>query len=91
MSEFHEFDTGHSGGSPTPPMFSKPKNPQFEVHELPDGPPQHHVKLDPQPHVREVSPPAPEVSKSINQKGPDVYYPPGSEFTKSVQETDEMK
>lgn len=87
MSEFHEFDTSHSGGSPTPPMFSKPKNTQFEVQELPDGPPQHHVKLDPQPHVREVSPPAPAAPKSVNQKGPEVYYPPGSEFTKSVQAT----
>jgi len=87
MSEFHEFDTSHSGGSPTPPMFSKPKNTQFEVQEIPDGPPQQHVKLDPRPHVREVSPPAPAAPKSVNQKGPEVYYPPGSEFTKSVQAT----
>merc|ERR1712198_747302 len=82
MSEFHEFDVGHSGSSPTPPMFApKPKPSQMEISELPDGPSSStHVKLDPQPHVREVSPPPP---KSVNQKGPAVYYPP--EFTKSPE------
>merc|ERR1712064_175989 len=81
MSEFHEFDVGNSGSSPTPPMFAPKQKPNpMEISELPDGPSSsHHVKLDPQPHVREVSPPAP---KSVNQKGPDVYYPP--EFTKST-------
>ena len=68
--------------SPTPPMFApKPKPSQMEISELPDGPSSStHVKLDPQPHVREVSPPPP---KSVNQKGPAVYYPP--EFTKSPE------
>jgi len=82
MSEFHEFDTAHSGGSPTPPMFSKPKpnNSTVVVTELPDEPPQH-VRLDPVPHVHEPSPPK---SAPAAPKGPDVYYPPGSEFTKAV-------
>ena len=48
------------------------------------------LNLTPGLHVREVSPPAPAAPKSVNQKGPEVYYPPGSEFTKSVQEIDEM-
>jgi len=82
MSEFHEFDSVHSGGSPTPPMFSKPKpnNSTVVVTELPDEPPQH-VKLDPTPHVREPSPPK---AAPSGPKGPDVYYPPGSEFTKAA-------
>ena len=58
---------------------------QFDITELPDGPPQHHVKLDPQPYVREVTPPPAPVAKSVNQKGPEVYYPPGAEFSKRVQ------
>jgi len=82
MSEFHEFDSVHSGGSPTPPMFSKPKpnNSTVVVTELPDEPPQH-IKLDPVPHIHEPSPPKAAVS---GPKGPDVYYPPGSEFTKAA-------
>jgi hypothetical protein len=80
MSEFHEFDSVHSGGSPTPPMFSKPKpsNSRVVVTELPDEPPQH-VKLDPAPHIREPSPPK---AAPSGPPGPDVYYPPGSQFTK---------
>ena len=50
--------------------------------ELADGP--HHVTLDPEPQGREVSPPP---ARTANTKGPDVYYPPGAEFTKSVQVT----
>ena len=51
MSEFQEFDTGPGSVSPTPAMFSRP---QVEVSELPDGPPQsHHIKLQPQPKVRQ--------------------------------------
>jgi len=82
MSEFHEFDSVHSGGSPTPPMFSKPKpnNSTVVVTELPDEPPQH-IKLDPVPHIHEPSPPK---AAASGPKGPDVYYPPGSEFTKAA-------
>ena len=82
MSEFHEFDSVHSGGSPTPPMFSKPKpnNSTVVVTELPDEPPQH-VRLDPVPHIHEPSPPK---AAPSGPKGPDVYYPPGSEFTKAA-------
>lgn len=82
MSEFHEFDSVHSGGSPTPPMFSKPKpnNSTVVVTELPDEPPQH-VRLDPVPHIHEPSPPK---AAPNGPKGPDVYYPPGSEFTKAA-------
>ena len=29
--------------------------------------------------------PPPAAAKSVNQKGPEVYYPPGAEFTKKVQ------
>jgi len=76
MSEFHEFDSVHSGGSPTPAMFSKPNNSTVVVTELPDGPSQD-LKFDPVPQVHEPSPP-----KTAPQKGPDVYYPPGSDFTK---------
>eukprot|EP00092_Neocalanus_flemingeri_P000475 GFUD01000505.1.p1 GENE.GFUD01000505.1~~GFUD01000505.1.p1 ORF type:complete len:600 (+),score=141.03 GFUD01000505.1:65-1864(+) len=80
MSEFHEFDSVHSGGSPTPPMFSKPNNSSVVVTELPDEPPQH-VRLDPVPHIHEPSPPK---SAPAGPKGPDVYYPPGSDFTKAA-------
>lgn len=80
MSEFHEFDSVHSGGSPTPAMFSKPNNSTVVVTELPDEPPQH-VRLDPVPHIHEPSPPK---SAPSGPKGPDVYYPPGSEFTKAA-------
>ena len=75
MSEFHEFDNVHSGNSPTPPMFSPSQKTQqtLEIAELPDG-----------PSVREASPPPP---RSVNQAGPEVYYPPGAEFTRSVQAT----
>ena len=78
MSEFQEFDNVHSGNSPTPPMFSPSQKPQhtLEIAELPDGPPPS------QPYVREASPPPP---RSVNKAGPEVYYPPGAEFTKSVQ------
>ena len=76
MSEFHEFDNVHTGGSPTPPMFAAHKAPcqSLEINELPDGPP-----------VRESSPPS--YPRSVNKAGPEVYYPPGAEFTKSVQAT----
>ena len=77
MSEFHEFENVHSGGSPTPPMFSPPKVQSLEINELPDGPAPH------QPQVREASPPP--VPRSVNKPGPEVYYPPGAEFTKTVQ------
>jgi len=80
MSEFNDFDTAHSGGSPTPAMFSKPNNSTVVVTELPDEPP-HHVKLDPVPHIHQPSPPR---SAPSIPKGPDVYYPPGSEFTKAA-------
>jgi len=84
MSEFREFDSVHSGGSPVPPMFSN--NSTVEVTELPDGPPQN-FRQDPEPEVRDPSP-----TKSPRQvpvpapKGPDVYYPPGSEFTAPIKE-----
>jgi len=76
MSEFQEFECG--GGS-SGPASSFPRA-GVEVTELADGP--HHVTLDPEPQVREVSPPP---ARTANTKGPDVYYPPGAEFTKSVQ------
>ena len=41
--------------------------------------------MNPVPPVREVSTVSPAPPASVNQKGPDVYYPPGAEFTKSVQ------
>ena len=93
MSEFQEFDTSHGSVSPTPAMFSAPRP---EVSEHLDGPPRQ-IKLEPQPKVGQHNkmqfkssyfscqispPPAP---ASVNQKGPEVYYPPGAEFTKSVQ------
>ena len=78
MSEFQEFECG--GGS-SGPASSFPRA-GVEVTELADGP--HHVTLDPEPQVREVSPPP---ARTANTKGPDVYYPPGAEFTKSVQVT----
>ena len=81
MSEFQEFDNVHSGSSPTPAMFS----PSLEINELPDGPsPSQQGRVEPQPFVREASPPAP---RSVNKAGPDVYYPPGAEFTRTVQAT----
>ena len=43
------------------------------------------MNMNPVPPVREVSPVSPAPPASVNQKGPDVYYPPGAEFTKSVQ------
>merc|ERR1712106_1084227 len=87
MSEFREFDSVHSGGSPVPPMFSN--NSTVEVTELPDGPPEH-TREEPEPQVRDPSP-----TKAARQipvpapKGPDVYYPPGSEFTAPMKEEHE--
>jgi len=88
MSEFQEFDTVHSGGSPTPAMFSNSS--RVEVTELPDGPPQQ-VKLDPVPHVHDPpSPPTTTQRPTPAPKGPDVYYPPGAEFTAPLKETEEI-
>ena len=88
MSEFQEFESVHSGSSPTPPMFSPSQKTQhsLEIAELPDGPPcpSQQGRGEPQPFVREASPPPP---RSVNKAGPEVYYPPGAEFTKSVQAT----
>ena len=81
MSEFQEFECG--GGS-SGPASSFPRA-GVEVTELADGP--HHVTLDPEPQVREVSPPP---ARTANTKGPEVYYPPGAEFTKSVQVTQDI-
>lgn len=79
MSEFREFDSVHSGGSPVPPMFSN--NTTLEVTELPDGPPQQ-PRQDPEPEVRDPSPiKTPKQAPVPAPKGPEVYYPPGSEFT----------
>ena len=87
MSEFHEFDNGHSGSSPTPAMFSPSQKTghSLEIAELPDGPFPSQGRVEAQPVVREASPPPP---RSVNKAGPEVYYPPGAEFTtKTVQAT----
>ena len=81
MSEFHEFDSVHKGGSPTPAMFFKPGNSTVEVTELPDEPP-NQVRLDPTPVVREPTPPKADPAPAV-PKGPQIYYPPGAEFSKA--------
>lgn len=71
MSEFDQFDSVHSNGTPTPSMFAKPNNSTVVVTELPDEP----------LHVVNAIPKDPSPPKSKpGPKGPDVYYPPGSDF-----------
>jgi len=78
MSEFQEFESVHQGGSPTPPTMFRQNNSTLVVTELPDGPPVQDV--DPTPVVRAPSPPR--SVAVVSPKGPQVYYPPGAEFTK---------